>query len=254
MSARGITMIDAIQGPPRWDGPDVLLRQTSFRALAEPRRFRTACGEVSTGSLRVRFGEVEARGIALTPAGRDRYDQLIGQDAAAWSAALPHTELGMLRHGLAYFTFAPTGRAPVRQGSLADLVFDGVLSATPIVYEDFLPRSAAGIFASNLTAGDDGGRGGRGGTRRDAGWLSDVLGVRGGRSVRAVRRAAGRVGSGAAAGGSRGDHRLAPPSLFWYRVTKMMPGNLVTRYQNRGGEAGRRARRRCQTCRARCGA
>ena len=37
MSARGVTMIDDIQGPPAWDGPDVLLRQTSFRALAEPR-------------------------------------------------------------------------------------------------------------------------------------------------------------------------------------------------------------------------
>jgi uncharacterized glyoxalase superfamily metalloenzyme YdcJ len=176
MSERGITMIDAIQGPPRWDGPDVLLRQTSFRALAEPRRFRTASGDVSTGSLRVRFGEVEARGIALTPAGRDRYDELIGQDAAAWSAALPHTELGMLRNGLAYFTLAPTGRPPRRHGSLADLVFDGVVTATPIVYEDFLPRSAAGIFASNLTAEttlDDA----VAGTRRDAGWLSDVLGI-----------------------------------------------------------------------------
>ena len=39
-------MIDAIQGPPRWDGPDVLLRQTSFRALAEPRAFRDADGSV----------------------------------------------------------------------------------------------------------------------------------------------------------------------------------------------------------------
>ncbi|MGH3416266.1 MAG: 2-oxoadipate dioxygenase/decarboxylase family protein [Actinocrinis sp.] len=27
------TMIDEIRGPPRWDGPEVLLRQTSFRAL-----------------------------------------------------------------------------------------------------------------------------------------------------------------------------------------------------------------------------
>ena len=33
MQTRGIEMIDEIQGPPRWDGPDVLLRQTSFRAL-----------------------------------------------------------------------------------------------------------------------------------------------------------------------------------------------------------------------------
>ena len=44
MQARGIEMIDAIQGPPRWDGPDVLLRQTSFRALAEPRTFRRIDG------------------------------------------------------------------------------------------------------------------------------------------------------------------------------------------------------------------
>ena len=49
MQARGIEMIDEIQGPPRWDGPDVLLRQTSFRALSEPRTFRDADGEVSTG-------------------------------------------------------------------------------------------------------------------------------------------------------------------------------------------------------------
>jgi uncharacterized glyoxalase superfamily metalloenzyme YdcJ len=176
MSERGITMIEAIQGPPRWDGPDVLLRQTSFRALAEPRRFRSASGDVSTGSLRVRFGEVEARGIALTPEGRDRYDELIGRDAAAWSAALPNTELGMLRTGLAYFTVAPTGRPTKRRCTLADLVFDGALTATPIVYEDFLPRSAAGIFASNLTAETTVDLAAAG-TRRDAGWLCDVLGI-----------------------------------------------------------------------------
>ena len=77
MQARGIEMIDEIQGPPRWDGPDVLLRQTSFRALSEPRTFRDADGRISQGALRVRFGEVEARGIALTPAGRTRFDELV---------------------------------------------------------------------------------------------------------------------------------------------------------------------------------
>ncbi len=174
MAARGITMIDTIQGPPRWDGPDVLLRQTSFRALAEPRRFRTESGEIVDGSLRVRFGEVEARGVALTELGRDRYDALIGRDAAAWAQDMPPTELGLLRQGLAYFTLAPTGRRVARTGTVSDHVFDGVLAATPIVYEDFLPRSAAGIFQSNLT--DDGSRDDAvGGTRRDAGWLADVL-------------------------------------------------------------------------------
>ena len=55
MQERGIAMIDEIQGPPRWDGPDVLLRQTSFRALAEPRGFRRADGTVhgcAAGALR----------------------------------------------------------------------------------------------------------------------------------------------------------------------------------------------------------
>ena len=37
MEAQGIKMIDHIQGPPSWDGPFVLLRQTSFRALDEER-------------------------------------------------------------------------------------------------------------------------------------------------------------------------------------------------------------------------
>ena len=178
MSERGVAMIDAIQGPPRWNGPNVLLRQTSFRALAEPRRFRGADGVVTEGSLRVRFGEVEARGIALTPAGRDRYDALLvsidrgvaaepwrrREDVArdVWRSGWPSTEAGLLREGLAFFTFARDDRDE--------------LVATPIVYEDFLPRSAAGIFASNLTS--DGTRNAAvGGVRRDIGWLSEVLGV-----------------------------------------------------------------------------
>ena len=120
MQARGIEMISEIQGPPRWDGPDVLLRQTSFRALSEPRSFRGADGEISTGSLRVRFGEVEARGVALTPAGRDRYDELVAavdrrlaEDPAlrraevapeVWNQGLPTTERGLCLAGLAFFT------------------------------------------------------------------------------------------------------------------------------------------------------
>ncbi|MGL6235342.1 MAG: 2-oxoadipate dioxygenase/decarboxylase [Segniliparus sp.] len=150
LAARGLKMIDEIQGPPRWDGPDVLLRQTSFRALDEPRTFREADGTVRPGSLRVRFGEVEARGIALTEAGRDRYDQalaaadrlraaesLTGQEAAArvWPEFFPATEAELAELGLGFFTYR---------------VENGAARAVPIVYEDFLPRSAAGIFQSNL--------------------------------------------------------------------------------------------------------
>jgi uncharacterized glyoxalase superfamily metalloenzyme YdcJ len=132
MVAKGITMIDTIQGPPRWAGPDVLLRQTSFRALSEPRRFRDSDGTVTEGSLRVRFGEVEARGVALTRKGRQRYDAAITQPdpAASWGRYFPATDAELAADGLAYYC----GGDP----------------AKPVVYEDFLPISAAGIFRSNL--------------------------------------------------------------------------------------------------------
>lgn len=129
MTARGITMIDAIQGPPRTDGPPVLLRQTSFRALAEPRRFREPDGTVFDGTLRVRFGEVEARGVALTRAGRARYDAAMA-DREHWDRYFPATDAAMATQGLAYYR----GGDPTK----------------PVVYEDFLPASAAGIFRSNL--------------------------------------------------------------------------------------------------------
>lgn len=129
MTARGITMIDAIQGPPRTDGPQVLLRQTSFRALAEPRTFRNPDGTVFDGSLRVRFGEVEARGVALTRAGRERYDAAMA-DQKHWDRYFPATDAEMATQGLAYYR----GGDPTK----------------PVVYEDFLPASAAGIFRSNL--------------------------------------------------------------------------------------------------------
>ncbi|MEV6034335.1 VOC family protein [Nonomuraea sp. NPDC052116] len=172
MSERGITMIDAIQGPPRWDGPDLLLRQTSFRALAEPRLFREDDGRVVQDDLRVRFGEVEARGIAVTPAGRALYDELSAElDAALagqrvttdernaagaklWADRVPRGEADLAAGDLAYFTFHVLGARPggAAPADLATLLADGWIGARPIVYEDFLPRSAAGIFQSNLTS------------------------------------------------------------------------------------------------------
>ncbi len=170
MTERGVRMIDAIQGPPRWAGPDVLLRQTSFRALSEPRPMRRADGTVGTGALRVRFGEVEARGIALSPAGRARYDALLAEvdrraaedpgaardevARAVWQDGLPATERGLIDAGLGYFTYhvrtdRPSGTRP--PATLPELLDQGWVRAEPIVYEDFLPRSAAGIFQSNLS-------------------------------------------------------------------------------------------------------
>ncbi|WP_078280088.1 VOC family protein [Mycobacteroides franklinii] len=170
MTARGITMIDAIQGPPRWHGPDVLLRQTSFRALAEPRRFRMNDGSVVSDTLRVRFGEVEARGIALTPAGRTCYDDAMAaidaaqanpeQAASMWANHFPDTEAGLAERKLAYFrTEAGPGGEIVR---------------SPVVYEDFLPRSAAGIFRSNLD--DDGAHGEGDAAGYSKEWMSGAIG------------------------------------------------------------------------------
>ena len=98
----------------------------------------------------MRFGEVEARGVALTPKGRDLYD-------TAGIDAFPSTDEELDAGDLAYY------------------VRDAAGDLTPVVYEDFLPKSAAGIFASNLT-GDGSIDATREGAARDAGWLQDVLG------------------------------------------------------------------------------
>ncbi|WP_020013981.1 2-oxoadipate dioxygenase/decarboxylase [Promicromonospora sukumoe] len=200
MEARGITMIDAIQGPPDWEGPDVLLRQTSFRALAEPRTFRTADGEIISDALRVRFGEVEARGIALTRAGRAAYDAAVVEidEAAAaaraddpgfteaqrqqlaravWQKTFPTTEAALADQELGWFTYEPVVEpveTQVSTGSTRESRVPAVVRQ-PIVYEDFLPRSAAGIFQSNLTS--DGAKdASQEGTERDADWMAGALG------------------------------------------------------------------------------
>ncbi|MGW5731677.1 MULTISPECIES: 2-oxoadipate dioxygenase/decarboxylase [Streptomyces] len=194
MTDRGIEMIDTIQGPPAWKGPDLLLRQTSFRALAEPRALRLADGSVTRGALRVRFGEVEARGIALTPAGRALYDRLLtlvdeecarrpaadrAETARAlWTAHVPATERELAAQKLAYFTYRAEPDRP-RDGTqppttLGELESRGWLRAEPIVYEDFLPRSAAGIFQSNLS-GEGSRHTGQEGAAYDDAWLSGAM-------------------------------------------------------------------------------
>lgn len=193
MSARGIQMIDAIQGPPRWEGPDVLLRQTSFRALAEPRSFREADGSTTTGDLRVRFGEVEARGISLTVAGREHYDRMVAlidrtqaetggsrEEVAleVWREHCPGSERELLVRDHGYFNFAVAGDPPntEKPHDLVALVDGGWVIAEPLVYEDFLPRSAAGIFASNLS-GDGSMDSSQGAIARDLAWMSEQIGM-----------------------------------------------------------------------------
>jgi uncharacterized glyoxalase superfamily metalloenzyme YdcJ len=58
--------------------------------------------------------------------------------------------------------------------AIGDLLAHGWVRAEPIVYEDFLPASAAGIFRSNLSGegrrDDD-----QEGAAHDAGWLSAAI-------------------------------------------------------------------------------
>ena len=169
MVAAGIDAKAVIEGPPRRACP-ILLRQTSFKALNEPVNF---VGDGGKGSHTARFGEIEQRGLALTPKGRALYDQLLDQARAAEGstgddyttrlsnafAAFPDDWATLRREGLGYFRYQLTdaGRAlPAAERDLpAEVLIErGLASADPIVYEDFLPVSAAGIFQSNLGGGE----------------------------------------------------------------------------------------------------
>ncbi|MGO2581401.1 MAG: 2-oxoadipate dioxygenase/decarboxylase HglS, partial [Halomonas sp.] len=74
MPSVGMNPKAVIEGPPRRESP-ILLRQTSFKALEESIRF---AGDAQ-GTHTARFGEIEQRGMALTPKGRALYDQLLNE-------------------------------------------------------------------------------------------------------------------------------------------------------------------------------
>ncbi len=171
MPERGITPKAVIEGPPRRNC-DILLRQTSFKALEEPIAFSGATGTTS-GTHTARFGEIEQRGVALTARGRALYDQLLasvrgevqvgasGAKAGDYDAelaerfkALPDSWEDLRREGLAFFRYSATPQGIAAKGQLPSdpdvLIARGYLRFDPIVYEDFLPVSAAGIFQSNL--------------------------------------------------------------------------------------------------------
>ncbi|WP_298196491.1 VOC family protein [Novosphingobium sp.] len=158
MAARGLPHKASIEGPPRRRTP-ILLRQTSFSALAEP--FVPAGADPASEPLRhtARFGEVEQRGAALTPRGRALYDQCLatlrgeGTTPDEAFAAFPDDFATLHRQGLAYARYVAIG-ASGGATDLEEALDRGLIVAEPILYEDFLPVSAAGIFRSNL-ADDD---------------------------------------------------------------------------------------------------
>ena len=185
MQAKGIPPKAIIEGPPRRRCP-ILLRQTSFKALEEAVSFKNPRGGYETGHHTARFGEIEQRGAALTPKGRALYDQLLSQarrqlavtpnadNASEYYqilesafAAFPDDYQTLHDEGLAYFYYQavdsdtdnePTLDSidvenvndPLSKQMVTGLLEQGIIRLEPIVYEDFLPVSAAGIFQSNL--------------------------------------------------------------------------------------------------------
>jgi len=161
MPSRGIDPKTLIEGPPQRKVP-ILLRQTSFQALEEAVHFNDG----TPGTHTARFGEIEQRGAALTPKGRELYDRLLAeagtgsdnqhhqQHLSAVFSDFPDDEESLREQQLAWFRYRLTEKGehlPPRAGeSVTQLLAEERLSAEPIVYEDFLPVSAAGIFQSNL--------------------------------------------------------------------------------------------------------
>ncbi|MCO7229840.1 VOC family protein [Halomonas sp. CnH100-B] len=162
----GIDPKAVIEGPPRRRCP-ILLRQTSFKALEETITFADSVA----GHHTARFGEIEQRGVALTQKGRALYDRLLAQsqqlppakDNSAHQAqlaevfqAFPDDHATLRREGLAFFHYhavpGTTASLPaqINADTLEALIEQGALTCQPMIYEDFLPVSAAGIFQSNL--------------------------------------------------------------------------------------------------------
>jgi len=165
---------DSTEGPS--DDTPVLLRQDAYRALPETVIFTNADGSTTEAVHTARFGEIEQRFYAVTRAGRTLYDacleraeaerakdpSLARRDHAAAQAAyreafapFPKTLMELVEKGLVHVRYRPTQKGLAAKGSLKrselrELLRDGVIGMDGLRYEDFLPVSAAGIFASNL--------------------------------------------------------------------------------------------------------
>ena len=134
LRSEGFAPKDVIEGPPRRRCP-ILLRQTSFKALAEPIEFPNGGEDLHSA----RFGEVEQRGAALTDKGRTLYDHLLAaastapsgaayeQELARQFEAFPDDDMTLWTEGLAYFRYKPSTDG-VRSGSQTPSSIRDVLS------------------------------------------------------------------------------------------------------------------------------
>lgn len=165
---------DFTEGPSA-DTP-VLLRQDAYKALTEKVVFTEPDGREVQSEHTARFGEIEQRFYATTPAGRALYDQCLAafEDARAKDPSLakrdeeaferlqmecfaqfPKSLDALLARNLVFARWEPTPKGLAARGAIAatdmqELARQGFVRREGLRYEDFLPVSAAGIFASNL--------------------------------------------------------------------------------------------------------
>lgn len=165
---------DFTEGP-AVDTP-VLLRQDSYKALTEPVTFHQPDGSTLDSVHTARFGEIEQRFYATTPGGRKLYDdclaaaeadrsrnpQLVKENFLAYQQAyaaafapIPKTLSELVQQNLVFARYSATSAGKQAKGSIKstdiqELLSQGYVQFEGLRYEDFLPFSAAGIFASNL--------------------------------------------------------------------------------------------------------
>lgn len=145
---------DSIEGPPLRK-TRILLRQTSYKAVVEEVMFIDESGESAKAFHKARFGEIEERGMAMTAKGKELYEKALKKYMDNGNsdefAVIPDSHDVLYTEKLGYYMFHASSQAknPV-DCDIDKLVANGDVNITPIRYEDFLPVSAAGIFASNL--------------------------------------------------------------------------------------------------------
>ncbi|MGP1272217.1 MAG: 2-oxoadipate dioxygenase/decarboxylase family protein [Phycisphaerales bacterium] len=165
---------DFTEGPSE-DTP-LLLRQDAYRALTEPVVFENPDGSTVEAEHTARFGEIEQRFYATTLHGRRLYDECLAnaerakaddpglakRDIEAYERLyasafepFPKTLDRLVEQGLVFAEYEPTAEGLARAAEidttdLRTLIERGLVRFNGVRYEDFLPVSAAGIFASNL--------------------------------------------------------------------------------------------------------
>ncbi len=169
MLRQGIKTIPVWQGPV---GKDIVLRQTSCLAPAITLKFPNDDGTFEKAEYQETFVEFEERLPALTPKGRDLFEEKYAagkkalhlkesepgyadhyyQTMNAALASFPSDPLELWNQQLAYFTFMVLDKTQTTEDhpNLSDYINSGSVRLIPQQYEDFFGPTATNIFNSNI--------------------------------------------------------------------------------------------------------